>query len=331
MAKIRLFDSRWEGEHGIGRFAREVGRRLSGFERISLSGAPSDAFDSFRLTRYLRSVKPELFVSPGYNAPLGVPCPFVFCVHDLNHLVISGNSSALKRTYYRCVLKPALHRARVVLTVSEFARRSICEWAGLSERQVRNVGNGVSDAFVPAMARQDEVEQRYFLYVGNHRVHKNFDRLLEAFALSHVRDDYTLISTGFPSESLRRRVDELRLSDRVSFVGQVSDGVLASLYRGATALVLVSLYEGFGLPIVEAMACGTPVLTSNAASMPEVAGDAALLVDPCDISAISQGLTRLGWDSELRQQLRDRGIERARLYSWDITASRVSEALLECA
>jgi O-antigen biosynthesis alpha-1,2-mannosyltransferase len=325
-----IFDSRWEGPHGIGRFAQEVGRRLGGFERISLRGSPWDALDPLRLTLYLRSAKPKLFISPGYNAPLGAPCPFVFCVHDLNHLVRNENSSALKRAYYRYVMKPALHRAQMVLTVSEFARRSICEWADLSESRVHNVGNGISDAFVPAALQHVDMEHPYFLYVGNHKPHKNFDRLLEAFALSKVRNDYLLMSTGSRTEQLSRRVDELKLGERVKFVGQVPDHQLASLYRGATALVLVSLYEGFGLPLIEAMSCGAPVITSNVASMPEVVGNAAIKVDPLDIGSIAESLTKLASDSELRQSLRARGIERARLYSWDITASRVTEAISAC-
>ena len=327
---MKIFDSRWEGRHGIGRFAHEVGRRLRGFERISLAGSPSGAFDPLKLTRYLRYAKPELFFSPGYNAPLGAPCNFVFCVHDLNHLVIRENSSALKRAYYRYVMRPALHRAQMVLTGSEFSRRSICEWAGLSESRVRIVGYGVSDAFAPAVSDHADVQQPYFLYVGNHKPHKNFDRLLEAFALSKVRNDFLLMSTGSRTERLALRVNELGLGERVKFVGEVSDHELASLYRGATALVLVSLYEGFGMPLIEAMSCGTPAITSNVASMPEVAGDAAIQVDPVDVGAIAESLTMLASDAELRQRLRARGIERARLYSWDITGSRVIEAISAC-
>jgi glycosyltransferase involved in cell wall biosynthesis len=328
---MKIFDARWDGPHGIGRFSLEVGRRLGGFERISLSGSPADALDPLRLALYLRSAKPELFVSPGYNPPLGAPCRFVFCVHDLNHLVRSENSSTLKRAYYRHVIRPALYRAQVVLTVSEFTRRSICEWATLPESRVRNVGNGVSDAFIPAGPPHARWDRPYFLYVGNHKPHKNFDRLLEAFALSRVQDDFLLVGTGTPTDESRRRVQDLRLEDRVSFVGEVSDHELASLYRGATALALVSLYEGFGLPLIEAMSCGTPVITSNVAAMPEVVGDAAIQVDPLDVGAIAESLAKVASDSQLRQNLRARGLERAQLYSWDITASRFTEAISACA
>jgi glycosyltransferase involved in cell wall biosynthesis len=327
---MKVYDSRWEGSHGIGRFATEVGRRLNGFDRISISGSPSDATDAIRLTRYLRAKRPKFFLSPGYNAPLGEPCPFAFCVHDLNHLAVRSNSNPLKRAYYRGVLKPALHRARIVLTVSEFTRRSICQWADLPESQVCNVGNGVSEVFKPGVVENDDLHSPYFLYVGNHKPHKNFDRLLEAFALSSVRRDYLLVTTGSSTRQLRKKIEDLKLETHVRFLGEVSDLKLASLYRGATALVLVSLYEGFGLPLVEAMSCGTPVITSTLASMPEVVADAALQVDPVDISAIAVALTTLASDSALRDELRQRGIARAKFYSWDATGRRVADALSSC-
>jgi glycosyltransferase involved in cell wall biosynthesis len=327
---VRLFDSRWEGPHGIGRFAFEVGRRLEKFERVSLSGSPSSPFDPFKLAWYLRSVKPSLFVSPGYNAPIGVPCPFVVCVHDLNHIVMSEYSSPLKRAYYQYVLKPALHHAEVVLTVSEFARRSICDWAEIPDSKVCNVGNGISDAFVFAPSSEVDQESRYFLYVGNHKPHKNFERLLKAFSLARVSDSCSLVSTGTPTKELLQVVAQLGLTGRVRFVGQVSDGALAELYRGATALILVSLYEGFGLPLVEGMACGTPVVTSNRASMPEVIGDAGMQVDPLDTEGIAEAITRLALDDDLRKGMSARGVARARLFSWDITGRRVAEALAAC-
>jgi glycosyltransferase involved in cell wall biosynthesis len=326
---MKVFDSRWEGQHGIGRFALEIGRRLSGFARISLSGSPSDAIDCVRLTRYLRSLKPQLYFSPGYNAPLGAPCPFVVTVHDLNHLAVRENSRFLKRFYYANVLKPALHRARIVLTVSNFSRECICRWSGLSDSRVWNVGNGVSQVFVPATSAPIAAVRRYFLYVGNHKPHKNFIRLLQAFARSRL-EDYSLVSTGTSTPALQQQIASLNLDGRVTFVGQISDEDLALLYQGATALVLVSLYEGFGLPLVEAMSCGTPVITSNVASMPEVAGDAGLQVSPYDIGAIADALIRLSNDRDLRQVLRARGLERARLYTWDATAASVDKALAAC-
>ena len=323
-----IFDARWIGPHGIGRFALELKRRLLELESIKLGGRPSGPLDPFILAGYLSVIRPDVFFSPGYNAPFGRPCPFVFCIHDLNHLVIQENSSALKRRYYRHILLPAVHKARSLLTVSEFSRQAIAEWAGIDCAKVVNVSNGISAAFSPHGAVYQGSSRPYFLYVGNHRPHKNIRRLLRAYAACGLRGEVALVSTGRPNDGLQHEIESLRLSEDVSFVGEVTDDQLAELYRGALGLVLVSLYEGFGLPIVEAMACGTPVLASSVASMPEVAGGAALLVDPLDEDAIADGLVRLAMDSRLREQLRSYGLLRACDFSWEGTAQKVQNALL---
>jgi glycosyltransferase involved in cell wall biosynthesis len=326
---MNAFDTRWIGPHGIGRFAAELYRRLEGFSAIQIGGHPASPWDPLALTRYLYSARPQLFFSPGYNAPLWSPCPFVFCIHDLNHLYIPENSSSLKRLYYARILRPAIDRARVVLTVSEFSRRSICEWAAVDASRIVNVGNGVSEAFQPDGPRFT-AERPYLLHVGSHRPHKNFSRVLQAFAASGLSAEFMLVSTGTCSPDLRHEIESLQLTPDVLFVGNAADDELGALYRGALALTFVSLYEGFGLPIVEAMACGTPVISSTAASMPEIAGDAAVLVNPHDVQAISAAMKEMAANATLRHSLRERGLNRARLYTWEATARKVTAALSQC-
>jgi glycosyltransferase involved in cell wall biosynthesis len=323
---MKLIDSRWEGNHGIGRFAREIGARLQDFQPVRLRGKPYDPLDPLRLSAHLYRTRPALYFSPGYNSPFLSPCPFVATIHDLNHLVVPENSSALKRAYFRRFVLPAVRRSAVVLTVSEFSRQAICEWAQISPSKVTNVGNGISSAFT-THGQKHIASRPYLLYVGNHKAHKNFTRLLEAFAASKLAPEMMLLSTGDASSQYRNQIEHLRLRQDVEFVGPQSDEQLAELYRGATALVLVSLYEGFGLPIVEAMACGTPVLTSNCASMPEIADEAALLVDPTNVGAITNGLVKIVADSELRLSLVAKGIDVAKRFSWDATAIKVKSAL----
>ena len=325
---MRIFDTRWVGAHGIGRFAAEVHARIGGFEPIGIGGSPSAPLDPLRLWRYLRHESPELFFSPGYNAPLRVTCPFAFCIHDLAHLYVKEYASLARRAYYETIVRGAIRHAAVVFTVSEYSRTGICEWAGISPDRVLNVGNGVSEVFRPDGAAQ--VRRRpYFLHVGNCRPHKNIGRVLEAFARSGMPGDVDLVCTGGASAQVRARIRALGLDDAVSFEGQLSDDGLAKLYRGALALVFVSSYEGFGLPIVEAMACGTPVLTSAAAAMPETAAGAALLADPLDVDAIQEGMLRLLTDDALRQRLRLDGLERASFFSWTTTANRIGGILGE--
>lgn len=324
--RMKIFDSRWLGAHGIGRFAAELRARLPGFEPIRLRGRPSSPLDPWLLRAYLHQRMPEFFFSPGYNAPAGARCPFAFCIHDLNHLEAPGSSSALKRSYYEHLIRPAIRRAAAVLTVSEFSRAAIREWAQVSGTNIVNVSNGVSDAFT-AHGPATRFTRPYFLYVGSHKPHKNFGRLLQAFAASGLQGDYLLVSTGTASHALRASIAKLGLTEHVEFAGSVTDGELAALYRGATALVFVSLYEGFGLPVVEAMSCGTAVLTSSVTAMPEIAGTAAVLVDPSSTEAVVAALVQLASDSGLRRALRTRGLERAKLFSWDATARKVELAL----
>jgi len=321
-----LYDARWVGNHGIGRFAGELQKLLPQLTPFRARRPPFHPLDPILLGLDLWRKKPKLFFSPGYNPPVGWPGPFVFTLHDLNHLCVPENSSALKRAYYRYVIKPACHQARCVLTVSEYSKREIANWAHLNEDQIFNVGNGVGPAFVPSNERYDP-GYPYLLYVGSHKPHKNLRRLLQAYSVSGVRRDVRLIISGESDRSLVMEIGRLGLQADVLFKNLDRDEELSAVYRGAVAFVFPSLYEGFGLPPVEAMACGVPVLASNVCSLPEVVGDAAVLVNPLDVEQIAEGIRKLVQDSLLRAQLREKGLLRAKLYSWNKTAQRTLDAL----
>jgi glycosyltransferase involved in cell wall biosynthesis len=326
-----LYDARWIGNHGIGRFARQLQELLPGFLSMSLVSfqaprRPSHALDPFLLGMALRKANPNLFFSPGYNPPVGWPGAFVFTVHDLNHLCVDADSNALKRAYYRYVIKPACHAAKFVLTVSEYSRGEISTWAKISEEKIINVGNGVGPPFAP-MGRKYNPGYEYLLYVGSRKPHKNLSRLLQAYAISGASRDARLLLSGKPDKNISLEINRLGLNGKVAFADVSSDDRLSETYRGALAFLFPSLYEGFGLPPLEAMACGVPVLTSNVCSLPEVAGDAALLVTPFDVEEIAEGIRRLVWDSTLRAQLREKGLRRAKVFSWEETAHKTSKVL----
>lgn len=322
------FDARWVGPHGIGRFAAEVRKRLPPMMELTRGPKPSHPLDPLYLSWILRWKRPNLFFSPGYNTPYRSPVPFVFALHDLNHIKVQEKSSRLRKAYYEYVIRPACHHALRIVTVSEFSKHEIAEWAGVDPRRIIVVGNGVDPAFSPNGVKC-EFGFPYLLYVGNNKPHKNLRRLLEAFASSGVAKDLHLVLSGSPDGSLRSLIARRRLEGRVIFVGLIPDNELAAYYRGAVALVFPSLYEGFGLPVLEAMGCGTPVLTSNVTSLPEVAGDAALLVDPYDVEAIADGLRRLVENGTLREELRQKALARANLFSWDRTAEQVRNILFD--
>ncbi|MGH7782191.1 MAG: glycosyltransferase family 4 protein [Candidatus Binataceae bacterium] len=323
-------DTRWIGPHGIGRLAAEVFARLPEAEEVPRGVRHLSLLDPVWLSHVIWRRQPQVYFSPGFNAPAYSVAPFVFTICDLTHLQYATGAIPLKRAYYWWLMRPACHRAFRVLTISEFSRREIVNWAGVSADRVINVSCGV-DASYTREGEKYEPGFRYLLYVGNRKPHKNLPRLLEAFTAAHIDSDIKLILSGDSDPETARQLDDLQISGRVSFAGNIPEDKMPALYRGAEALILVSLIEGFGLPVVEAMACGTPVVAANATSLPEVAGDAAQFVDPFETRAIAHGIEAVVNDPSRRAWLIVRGIERARQFSWDATASRVRAVLRDAA
>lgn len=284
--------------------------------------------DPFLLSKYLgRFTKiGSWFLSPGYNAPFASPIPYFLTVHDLNHVDRPENSSTLKRMYYKTILRRLCLNARGVFTVSEFSRQRVVEWFGVPDTNVFSVGNGVSSAFSNEGSCVLEYDE-YVLCVSNRKGHKNEAGLLKAFAAANLPAALKLVLTGEETGELAALAAKLGLSSRLVFAGRVSEERLATLYRSALFMVFPSFYEGFGLPIVEAYASGTPVITSNLTSMPEIAGDAALLIDPHDIEQMASEIRRLYLSESLRQDLSRRGLVRAKEFSWDKVAERVKAAV----
>lgn len=319
-------DHRWIGDHGIGRFARQVLAHLE-YRPVPLTTNPASPIDAWRLSRALGAMTDrDLFFSPGYNPPLYCKGPFVFTLHDLNHIDRSENSNLAKRIYYATLLKNRCHAAARIFTVSEYSRTRILDWSGVDADKVISLGNGVGPEYHPGVKPYD-YPSPYILCVSNRKKHKNEFRSVEAFAQSGISSRFVLVFTGKSTEELAQCIESNHVTQRVHFLGFVPEADLPSLYRGATALVFASLYEGFGLPPLEAMACGTPVVTSNVSSLPEVAGDAALLVDPSSVAQIAEALKRIVEDQPLRQDLAEKGIAQARKYRWDDIATRTREIL----
>ncbi len=321
-----LYDARWIGNHGIGRFADELQRRIPGLSPFQSRRPPWHPLDPVLLGTALWRTKSLLFFSPGYNTPLGWPGQFVFTLHDLHHLCVPEDSDALKRAYYRHVIKPACHRAAFVLTVSEYSREEIANWSGMNKHRIVNVGNGVGAPF-SAIGPSHQPGYPYLLYVGSRKPHKNLPRLLQAYARSGAATELRLVLSGVPDAKTVQEVKRLDLGASVIFLEMDSKEKLASVYRGASAFLFPSLYEGFGLPPLEAMACGVPVVTSNVCSIPEVVGDAALLVNPLDADEIADAIERLVMDTDLRVRLQAKGLLRAQDFSWDVTARRTANVL----
>jgi alpha-1,3-rhamnosyl/mannosyltransferase len=242
----------------------------------------------------------DLLHAPHYVVPF-TRLPFVVTIHDLIHL---RHPNPLARMYARRMIGRAVRRSRRVLTVSEAVRRDIVSTFGCADDHIVVTPNGVGGG--PFVRDGRAVEGRYFLFVGNDKPHKNIDVLVDAFA--RVGGEASLVLTGAPFERFRSR-------DGVIVTGFVDDSELAALYRGAIALVMPSREEGFGLPALEAMACGCAVITSNAPALVEITGDAALHVEP-NVDALAEAMTRMASDDTLRRMLAARGVERAQTFTW---------------
>jgi len=272
-----------------------------------------------------------LLYSPVPEAVLLPPIPQVVTVHDLIPLLYPLVYPRLQ-FYYRHVLPRMLEAARVVIADSETTRRDLVRRYGLSSRRTIVVPPGIdAERYRPQVpGRSRYASLKYLLAVGDHRPHKNLHRALEAFDRLADENLWLVLAgrtfsqdPGYVSRALAR----LRRPERVILPGYVPIEEMPALYSDAVALVLPSLYEGFGLTPLEAMACGTPVIASRAASIPEVCGDAAEYVDPLDVDDLERGMRRVLGEADLRRELRDRGLRRVLQYSWDRTADRIHEIL----
>ena len=258
--------------------------------------------------------------------------PRVVTLHDVQHHDLPRLFSRAERAYRRWAYDGSARRADVVVTASDYSKRRIVERLGIAPERVEAVHFGIDhDRFGPdpdpgdagALAGFD-LPPRFAFYPANLWPHKNHERLLEALALLDDRE-LGLVLTGQPYgrlERLRGRARELGVEHRVRHLGHVPQGVLPALYRRATALVFPSLYEGFGAPPLEAMACGCPVAASDRASIPEVCGTAALLFDPDSGESIAEAIAGATAGEEARERLRGAGLERARAFTWRASAAR---------
>lgn len=320
-----LCDGRWSGPHGIGRFAKNVLSRLPEHVQLKSGPRPLSPVDPFWLSYQIATLRPSVFFSPGFNAPAVSTRPLIITIHDLIHIQFPAFATWGRRLYYQFLVKPAATRAVCVLTGSEYSRAQILKWSRLPEKQVVNISYGVEPLFHPEGLRY-EPGYPYILYVGNSRAHKNLNRLLVAFeGVDHP--ELRLILTGNKTPELAGQLQALKLEQRVQFSGTISDEVLSRLYRGATLLILPSLLEGFGLPALEAMACGTPVIASRTTALPEVVGDTGVLIDPLDIEDMRRAIERVIEDADLRRRMGIAGLLRARQFSWDSVAEKVQRAI----
>jgi glycosyltransferase involved in cell wall biosynthesis len=274
------------------------------------------------------------------RVPLLKTCAQVMILHDMAEFRVAHKYDPARDFYRKASLRLAAHRVEHVVTVSESSKRDIIQYLNISPERLSVVGNGVAGDFFAApaeraaLATRYPVDRPYLLYVGAlEHPNKNLVRLLEAYAAARANFPvpHRLLLVGpqrWRPEVIFDAIAQLGLGDEVHWLGYVPRADLPALYAAAEAFVFVSLWEGFGLPVLEALAAGTPVIASNTSSLPEVVGEAGLLVDPTSVPAISAALERLTRDADLRARLRLAGPAQARKFSWENGAVRLRQVLV---
>jgi glycosyltransferase involved in cell wall biosynthesis len=324
---------------------KAVERLGRNFRAVAEPSRPYSLAEQVMLPARLLTQNISLLHEPHYVLPPLVPCRAVVTIHDCIHLMFPQYlPNRLAYGYARANLWAATKRAERILTVSETSKADILRYCDVPAERIIVVYNAIDDRFAtpPEPEAVERVRERYqldgpfALYVGNIKPHKNLERLIDAFDLvrrgGFERLELLIIGDQISKyPRLRRAVDKHKLHKHVRFLGFVADDTLAALYRLATVFVFPSLYEGFGLPPLEAMASGTPVVTSNRSSLPEVVGDAAVLVDPYSAASIAEGIQKVLSDAELRRTLTQRGLARAMQFSWESSVRRIHEVYMDVA
>lgn len=316
-----------------GAIRRVEWRQVPAWGEVEFYGGP---WNHPLLAREVRRSGVSLFHGIDHNMTPLLDCPSIVTVHDLIPLVLRGPYLGPRSRLWLAAHHAACRRAGVVLAVSEATRDDLVRIWRLPEEKVAVVHEGVTGSFrpageagiVPALERYG-ITRPYLLYLGGFDPRKNIGNMLlgyKRFLLSTGSGASMVLcgDTGGFEGYLSAQVAELGLENRVLLPGFVSDEDLPALYSGALALLFVSLYEGFGLPLLEAMACGTPVIASGVSSIPWVAGDAALAVDPLDPGAIAAAIERVAGDAAERERLVSLGLERSSMFTWEKTADGVN-------
>jgi glycosyltransferase involved in cell wall biosynthesis len=285
----------------------------------------------------------DLLFCPVNVVPLAGIVPSVVTVHDLAFLAHPEAFHPSKRRYLTLMTRLSVHRARRVIAVSAHTGDDLVRHFHVAPDKVTVIPNAMDDRFRPAtdpdalsqFTRDHHLPERFILFVGTLEPRKNLRRLIEAFArIARADGDVALVivgASGWMTSDLAPLVQRLTLTERVIFTGYVPDDELPLWYQSATIFCYPSLYEGFGLPVLEAMACGTPVVTSSTSSLPELTGSAAALVDPTDVATLADVLLALLNDAPRRAEMRRAGLERARTYSWERTAAAIYTVITEAA
>ena len=339
---------------GIATYARNVVWGLSDLNPTLLSSVGLDRFEhyviadnmtpkqgskghfrrllwtQFQLPKIYQKLAANLLYSPIPEAPLFSSCRYVVMCHDLIPLRFYRATSPLSK-YFRYVVPQVLKQAEHIVCNSQATAKDIVDFYGVKFHKITPILLGYDvDNFHPQPHDNSSITTPYFLYLGRQDSYKNLEGLINAFA-AIKNNNYCLAIAGSKdprfTPKLQQQIKELNLEERVVFLDYLDYRELPKIISNAIALVFPTFWEGFGLPVLEAMACGTPVITSNLASLPEITGDAAILIDPYNTAAIASAMIDLAENEQLRSQLSKLGLQQAQKFSWTKTSEKTREVL----
>jgi glycosyltransferase involved in cell wall biosynthesis len=295
----------------------------------------------FSVTRALKKIEPDLFLSPDGYLSLSTKFKSLAVMHDLNFEHFPEDLPWLVRYYYKYYFPRFARKASRIATVSHFSKDDIVKQYNIQDSKIDVIYNGVNEKFMPILPTEIQSVRNkytdgkpYFLFVGSLHPRKNLIRLFKAFDLfrNSSDKDIKLLVVGekkWWTAEMESTFEAMKHQSDIIFSGRLNLDDLHLVTASALASTYVSYFEGFGIPIVESFRCGVPVITSNVTSMPEVAGDAALLVDPFNEVSIADALTKIADDAILRKVLIDKGFERSKYFSWDHTSKQLWDSMMK--
>lgn len=291
--------------------------------------------------KFIKKNKIDLFVSPDGYLPLKSNIPQIGVIHDINFFHFPQTIPLLVRCYYNYFFPRFAHKANQLATVSEYSKKDICQNYGIAPAKIDVVYNGVNELYTPLSPKEKEETQNlisygapYFVFVGAFNPRKNIGRLLLAFELfkKTTHSNLKLVIVGekmYGTSQMMRILKGMEFKDEVIFSGRLQVDKLKNVIGSALAMIFVSYYEGFGIPILEAMKCDIPLVVSNCTSLPEVSGDAAIYVDPFNVESIAEGMIIISKDESLRKQLIVNGRVQRERFSWDNTANSLYKCMMK--
>jgi len=296
----------------------------------------------YSVPRVLKKYNADLFLSPDGFLSLSTDIPSLNVIHDINFFHRPEDVPFVSRKYYNHYFPLFARKAKRIGTVSEYSKNDICESYNIDADKIDVLYNGSNNIYSPLSNEEKEITKKnysqdceYFVFIGSLHPRKNVPRLLKAFDSFRKTGDNNIKlvivgSTMWKNAEMKKILTSMEYRNEVIFTGRLSPGDLHKVLGAALALTFVPTFEGFGIPVLEAMYCDTPVLTSDATSIPEVGGDAVLYADPYSVDSIKDGMVKISGDKELRGSLIEKAGEQRKKFSWDKSADNLWKCIEKC-